>query len=154
MPRPPLPCETPKNHLDMDNKEKLARILLADANEAGDRAVEQYRARKEENAIRGRISVLSADSQERADFIVLLTMIDRLREAVPQWLEPNSGPRSTWEGDTQVVHPALVARTDAEAPELAYYCDIDEDWLSFKNGERVRLYDVEAWMPLPALPDA
>lgn len=74
--------------------------------------------------------------------------------AVPQWLDPNRGPRSEWEGNTQILRTVLVAREGANEAEPGYYCDIEEEWYSFRSGERERIYDVEGWMPLPALPAA
>lgn len=85
----------------MNAKDNLARLILSDANEAADQAVEDYRnglvpadaqrsdflrrvrEKDAENKIRTRVSNLPAESQERADFIVLLTIIDRLRENPP-----------------------------------------------------------------------
>ena len=68
----------------------------------------------------------------------------------PNWRDPNRGPRSEWKDGVQILHPVLVAREGAEEAELAYWCDMNDEWLGPKLDER--LNDVEGWLPLPPLP--
>ncbi|MBC6988980.1 hypothetical protein [Hymenobacter sp. BT491] len=80
--------------------------------------------------------------------------IDRLRAALAAkeaWLDPNKGPRSTWEDDTQILTPVLIAREGRELPEMGFWCDMNDEWKDF-NLKRIWDDEVIGWQPLPTPP--